>query len=261
MNFFDTHAHLNISPLKENENEIVKECIENGIFINNVSFDAASSILATEQAKKYSSVYCSVGIHPTDVKEENFLSDILSLENLLKNAKANKIIAIGETGLDFFYTKDNFLLQKKYLLAHMDLAIKYNLPLILHIRDAHEECYQILKDYPQINQIQAVVHCFDATAVMCNKYIDLGFYIGIGGLVTKKNKLDLIEAVKNTNIDKILSETDCPFLTPMKFIGQKNKPLFMLESIKRIAEIKELGYEEVVEILFNNALNFFKIKI
>jgi TatD DNase family protein len=251
--YFDTHAHLNIEPLFTNEVAIVQECESNKILINNIGTDLESSLLAIKQAKKYDNVFCSIGVHPTALENVNFEEVMTIFEELLSKKEENKIIAIGETGYDFFHNSSDLETQKKFFLGQIKLAIKYNLPLILHIREAHDEAYELItKEIP--TNIKVVIHCFDSTIEMGEKYIKSGYFIGIGGLVTRENKIFIREVVKKCDISRILSETDCPFLSPKSHSKEKNKPLFMIDSIK---EIENLRNEKCEEKIFNNAINFF----
>jgi TatD DNase family protein len=173
MKYFDTHAHLNYSPLLDKEKEIVQECADALLLINDVGTCANSSYVAVEQAKKYENVYATVGIHPCDVVEAAS-NDMERIEELLKDKQQNKIIAIGETGLDYYHKPFDAEVQKAFLLKHIALAIKYDLPLVMHIRDAHDDAYEILtKNIP--HNINVIIHCFDSTPEFAKKYTDAGY--------------------------------------------------------------------------------------
>jgi TatD DNase family protein len=209
MKFFDTHAHLNISPLSDDAELIVNECIKNKLLVNNVGVNIKTSQIAIDQAKKYKNVYASVGIHPTEVNNFDLAQSMLELEEMLKNKKQNKIIAVGETGFDFHYDKTNFYLQKKFFEAHLKLALKYKLPLILHIRDAYEESFEILQKIPK--DINVLIHCFDSTVDVVKKYSKLDFYIAFGGKITyPKTNQHLLDVLDVVNSERILCETDAP---------------------------------------------------
>jgi TatD DNase family protein len=253
MKYFDTHAHLMLEPLVSNIDKIIGECKKRNILINNVGVDINTSKQAVVQAKKYSLVFATVGIHPTETNINNFTNNFEIIEAMLKNKSKNRIIAIGETGLDYFHKPFDKEVQKKFFLKQIELANKYNLPLILHIRDAHDDAYEILKK--SNIKVNIVIHCFDSTPEMAKKYIDLGMYIGIGGLITNVNKQNLCQTIIKFGISHVLSETDCPFLTPQKYKPSSNKPLFMLETINKIKNI--LKSDSIEEKLFTNAINFF----
>jgi TatD DNase family protein len=158
MKYFDTHAHINCEPLKSRLSSIVSEANQAGIFINCVGIDLPSSIDSLSTASKFDNVFCSVGIHPTEVHKTD-LSAIIEIDNLLATSNP-KIIGIGETGLDYYHSEDTKELQKLFLIKHIELAIKYKKPLILHIRNAHDDAYKIIKEY-RSHLSNVLIHCFD----------------------------------------------------------------------------------------------------
>jgi TatD DNase family protein len=260
MKYFDTHSHFFESPIIENFDEVVKECKENGILVNNVGTNLETSLKVVEQSKNVSNMFCSIGVHPTSIEDKNEKEIFEKFDLLLKEHKKNKIIAIGETGLDYFHNPNDKEIQKKFFLKHIELAIKHNMPLILHVRDAHEDAIEIITTHIP-KYINVVVHCFDSSVEMAKKYTERGCFLGIGGLITHDKKIELHNSIKDVNPDLLLSETDCPYLTPRKFVGQRNKPLFMLESIRKMSEIMNMDFDVLSKKLFENAMKFFTPKI
>jgi len=255
--FFDTHSHINISPLKEQVKQILAENKKEGIIINNVGVDIDTSWECIKLASKNPGVFATVGIHPTEIKERDIKKEFNELEKMLKNKSKYKIIAIGETGLDLFHNNVPYEKQKEYFLEHIALAKKYNLPLVLHIRDAHEQAWEIIYEKIVKAGLKAVVHCFDSTLEDALKYTKNNIYIGIGGLVTRPNKTEIHKAIQEVFQNRLLSETDCPFLTPITHKGEANRPLFMIDSIKKMAEILKLDFKKLSKQLYNNAISFF----
>jgi TatD DNase family protein len=208
MKYFDTHAHLNISPLLEKVDQIIDECVKHQILVNNVGVNIETSKLAIFQAKKYKNVFATVGIHPTEVDKTDINKTMQEIEKMLIKKKENKIIAIGETGFDLHYNKNNFDIQKAFFEKHLELAVKHKLPLILHIRDAFEQSIDILKKIP--NKINVLIHCFDSTKENARQYNNMNFYVAFGGKITHNSKSYLLDAINEINSERILLETDSP---------------------------------------------------
>ncbi|ATZ20574.1 TatD family hydrolase [Mesoplasma coleopterae] len=259
---FDAHIHFN-DDYKYNDEMIhpmIKEAIENEVegFLC-ASFDIKSSLKAIELSKKYEGiVFAGIAIHPNDVSK----TDLLVLETLDELAKNKEVIAIGETGLDYFYTKEDAELQKLFFKKHIEIAKKHNKVLQIHIRDhvnvfeAYDDVIEILK----VSNLQKVViHCFSANAEYAQKFLDLGCYINIGGAVTFKNAKALQEAVLNIPLEKMLIETDAPYLTPHPHRGQLNEAKFINLTVDKIAELKNTKREEVIKITTRNAKLIFNI--
>ncbi|MDR2461956.1 MAG: TatD family hydrolase [Mycoplasmataceae bacterium] len=258
--YFDTHAHVNHEPLAKNIDEIINESNSFGILINNVGTNIETSKLAIKQAKKYANVFATIGIHPCDIENIEIDKARVELEKMLSNIKKNKIIAIGETGFDFHYKKDNFLLQKKFFLMHVSLAKKYKLPIVLHIREAHRETMDLLSS--STKKLKVIIHCFDSTTEVAKKYNDLNFYVSFGGKITYQNSNDVREALSVVNLKKILVETDCPWLSPRTHKKEINKPIFLLGDgiIKEVGNVLDIEYEKISKILFKNSIELFGIK-
>lgn len=260
---FDTHVHLNDDVYEKTGHtikKILQEANENGVgYFLNCAYDLPSSQLAIQQANEFDNVFVAVGIHPNEVSnyQENAFAQ---LDDLTKN---EKVVAIGEVGLDYFYQKKDMELQKHFFKEQIKLAQKNNLTLMMHIRDhkdiydAYDDVLEILKDYKTERMI---VHCFSANLEYAQKFIDLGCWINIGGAVTFKNAKVLQHAVESMPIEKILLETDAPYLTPHPHRGQLNFSKFITLTAQKIAELKGLEYDLVVKITTSNAFAAFNIK-
>lgn len=254
----DTHSHLQFEAYKDDLAAVLKRTREAGITCINVGTDFISSKNAVEFAEKYEGLYAAIGLHPTDVDEP---FDPQAYKEL---AKSNKVIAIGEIGLDFFRKPASAkgfgeARQKQIFLQQLDLAKELNLPLIIHCRMAHDQMLQILTDYslPTINyKLRGVIHCFTGTLEQAKKYIGLGFLLGINGIIFKFN---IDEVIKIIPLENLLLETDCPYLTPPMAPSKRNEPLFMSYTIQKIAELKNISTKEVEDVTTQNAKKLFKI--
>lgn len=240
--FIDTHTHLNFKDFEKDRFSIIENCLLNQISMINVGTTFNNSKTAVLIAEKYAyGVYASLGVHPLNVEKEEF-----DFKELLES---KKVVAIGETGLDYFYENFNKEKQKKYFLKHIELARKIDLPLIVHSRKAFEDTYEILKD----KNVKGVLHCFTGNLNYLKRFLDLGFYIGFNGIIFKMN-LDKI--IENTPKDRILIETDCPYLTPPLFYEERNNPLGVKFVMDKINEIKG---EDISKEVYCNSLKLFKI--
>ena len=237
----DTHSHLNFKAYDNDREEVIKRAQKADIFCIDVGVDFETSKCAADSAKKNKNIYSAIGVHPSEIKENFDKSQYLEL------AKNKKVVAICEIGLDYFRNKDKEN-QKRIFIKQLNLAKELNLPIIVHCRDAHVDLINILKNY----NLRGVVHCFTGTWGQAQKYINLGFYIGINGIIFKQN---LDKVIQNCPLDKILAETDCPFLGKEK----RNEPVFIKEIINKIAKVKKISYQEVAEKTCQNARILFKI--
>ncbi|MDR0831786.1 MAG: TatD family hydrolase [Bacillales bacterium] len=246
---FNTHSHFYDEP---NIKELYEKCLLNKVNkIALIGTTIETSLKAIEVANELEGCYATIGIHPSYADKDN-INDLLPLLN------NNKVIAIGEVGLDYHY-QDNPLpeRQKELFIKHIELANKYKLPLIIHIRDAYQDAYQILKENKPL--YGAVMHCFSGNAFEAKLFIDLGFYISFAGYITFKNSSINREALKVVPLNKLLIETDDPYLTPVPFRGKKNEPSNVIYILKEIALILEKDEKELEEQIYNNSLEFFKI--
>ena len=264
----DTHSHLNLSAFDNDREEVIKQCLKNNILVLNVGTNYENSKKAIEIAEKYNKgVYAAIGLHPEDILKEKF-----DYGKYKKLAESEKVVAIGEIGLDFWRrpkTKKKLEefknKQKDLLLQEIKLAQELNLPIILHCRNAFDDLFNTLKTIS--NNIatartlpKGVIHCFTGTWEQAEKFLEMGFYIGFNGIIFKTIEgIDFEANIKKTPLDKILLETDCPFLTPPNFGEERNNPLGVKIIAEYIAKIKNISFEKLAEITFENAKQLFKI--
>lgn len=251
MNYIDTHCHILLKQFDDDRNEVLKKIDEELDFYIEIGIDIETSKKIVDFVKEHSKAYGTVGIHPTE--SENIKKE--TLEELEKLSLSSKIVAIGEIGLDFYWdtSKQD---QYKVFDAQMEIARKIDKPLVLHIRQAYNQTYEFLKKIPLPKKV-GVVHCFSDTWETAKKFLDMGFYLGFDGPITYPNNKELREVVEKTPLDKILPETDSPFLPPVPYRGQRNNPIYVKFVYEKIAEIKNKSVEEMKEILGNNAKKLF----
>ncbi len=260
MKIFDTHAHYDDERYSEDLDLVIKDNYENGVKkIVNASYDLPSSAKSKQLADKYDMIYFAVGIHPEGVRD-SIDSDMQILEDMVKNNIDNhKFVAIGEIGLDYHYTKENVELQKQYFIRQLDIAQKYNLPVIIHSRDASQDMYHILID-KKYEKMKIVFHCFQPTDEISRLVISRGYMIGVGGNMTYKRSNHSIELVKLIPLNQIMVETDAPYMSPTPVRGTRNVSKNIKYVIERLAEIKEVDVNILEEILYDNSMKFFGIK-
>jgi len=245
----DTHCHLS----KEDYNNL-EEIINrmDGIMIVS-GCNGTTNKEVVELSNKYKNVYGTIGIHPEEtdnITEEDFVY-------IEKHINDKKIVAIGEIGLDYYWIKDNKKEQIELFKRQLDIAHKYNKPIVVHSRESISDVYSILKNY----DLKGDIHCFSSSLEMANEFIKLGYYIGVGGVVTFKNSNKLKEIVKNISIDKILLETDSPYLSPEPLRGKKNEPKNVEWVAKEISRIKMMNLEDVTNVTSNNAKSLFDLTV
>ncbi len=265
----DSHAHLNFKSFDKDRGKVIEKCLKEDVWVLNVGSKLETSRKAVEIAKEYSEgVYAAVGLHPihavpglikikTDPEEGSFETsgEDFNIEEYRSLALSNKSLAVGEIGLDYYYkpkTKRKLSLfkekQKEVFLKQFNLAKELDLPVILHCRMAHQDLLSYLQEY------KGVIHCFTGSSKEAEKYINLGYLIGLNGIIFK---MDLDEVIKSLPLEKILVETDCPYLTPPQAPSGRNEPLFVKYVIEKIAELKGVSFEKVSEVTFKNAENLF----
>ena len=243
-----THAHI-LSEFYDDIDELIEELkSKNIIKVINCADSIETSKEVLNIYNKYEGYLLpAVGIHPENIDNSN----LKTIENIIKE---HKVFAIGEIGLDYHYNDENKDEQKEYFIKQLDLALKYDLPVIIHIREAMQECFDILKT----RKNKGIIHCFSGSVEMAREYIKLGYKLGIGGVLTFKNS-KLYEVIEKIDLKDIVLETDSPFLSPEPFRGKKNKPCNVLYVAKRIAEIKNISLEEVINTTTATAKQIFDI--
>jgi len=251
----DSHCHLdriNLDKYDGNFDAMLLNAKEAGVsHMLCVCVDLETFPKVHAIALKYPHIYASVGIHPDENNPSN-----PNFEELVELAKKDKIIAIGETGLDYFHDGDPAEQQERFRM-HIEVAKTVNKPLIIHTRDAREDTIRIMRE-AQADKVGGVMHCFTEDLDMANKAIDLGFYISFSGIITFKNAKSLQELVTQIPLEKILIETDSPYLTPDPFRGKANEPAFVRFVADKIAQLKGISYEEVAAQTTENFFNLFK---
>lgn len=262
----DTHCHLNFHSFEKDFNEVIKRAFDKGVEkIINVGTSLESSQKAVELSEKYDNLYAIVGIHPHHAdKLENGWE-----KELEKIAKNKKVVAIGEIGLDYFSYKSNGIvepsLQKKVFESQIQLAKNLNLPLQIHNRQAGKDVIEILKSYKNIlRKIPGMFHCFAGENEILTQALDLGFYIGFDGNITYDGlapgeSTSLKDLVKATPVDRIVVETDAPFLTPVPYRGSRNEPSYVIIVGESIAKIKNLSFEKINRITTKNTSKIFNL--
>lgn len=252
--FFDSHAHLDDERFDIDRDSVISSLKEEGIshYIN-IGANMASSQKSIELSEKYDFVYAAVGVHPHDA-ESMTEDDLLLLEKMLTH---EKVVALGEIGLDYFYDNSPRDIQKKWFIRQMELAKKTNMPVIIHCRDASSPCLDIMKKSGITN---GVMHCFSGSQETAAEVLALGWYISFSGSVTFKNAKNLRKAAEIVPIEKMFIETDSPYLAPEPMRGRRNYPAYVKHVAEKIAEIKGISVEEVAKITQENAKKFFNIK-
>ena len=276
----DTHAHINFKDFKEDGDKIIQNSLAEEIWMINVGSDYKTSKRALEYANKYEKgVYATVGLHPIHITEMNMEMEGESFKTrgedfnydiYEKLAKFEKVVAIGEVGLDYYHFENTTNIpeakekQKQVFLSQALLARRLDLPLIIHCRQAHDDLVKILSDFRKeyIDLIPkdrpwGVIHCFSGDEDLAWKYFNMGLIISFTGLITFSRQWD--DLIRRLPADKFMIETDSPFLTPEPFRGKRNEPLFVKYVAKRIAEIKHLSEERIAEITTKNAKELFRI--
>ena len=255
--FFESHAHYDDKRFDIDREEILSKLEQNGIdYVVNVGADIKSSKESVIFSKKYSYIYSAVGVHPHYVDKMKE-SDLEILETLCKE---EKVIAIGEIGLDFYYDNSPREKQRIWFARQLNLAKKLNLPVVIHSREASQEVFDTLKETSLSDRDGAgagVIHCYSESLEMAKEYIKQGYYIGIGGVITFKNAKKLVNVVENIPLESILLETDCPYLSPIPNRGERNDSTNLKYIAKAISEIKNIPLKEVARITTKNAIKLF----
>lgn len=251
--FFDTHAHLDDKAFDADRDELIRSFEDAGVtYVLNASSDMASSLKTVELSRKYSFIYGAVGIHP-DSADKFCEENLGQIEKLLSD---EKIVAIGETGLDYYYDDIPGEVQQKAFRAQAALAYELSYPIIVHDRDAHRDCFDILKAFPGI---RAVFHCFSGSKEFASELVKKGYYMSFGGAVTFKNARHAPEVLKTVSREHIMIETDCPYMAPVPYRGKRNHPGLVPHIAAAIATLWDTTPEEVGRITTQNAKMFFGI--
>ena len=251
---FDSHAHYDSGQFDEDREDLLYSMQEHGIgTIINVGADWDSVTEVVTLAEKYPFVYAAVGLHPDevgDLNEERFAF-------VKAQCQQEKVVAVGEIGLDYYWDHASHEVQKHWFIRQLELARELDLPVIIHSREAAADTLEIMKEHAQ--GLRGVLHCFSYSKELAEEYIKMGFSIGIGGVVTFKNGKKLKEVVEAIPLEKILLETDCPYLAPEPYRGKRNSSLYIPNIAQAVADIKGITYEEVVAQTEQNGKELFSI--
>ncbi len=253
---FDTHAHMDDRAFDQDRQELLAALPQSGIqLLMNPGCSLASSRNAVALAEQHPYIYAAVGSHPDAADEVN--DAVLEEYRKLCKLHPEKVKAIGEIGLDYHYEDIPRELQKKAFIAQMELARELDLPVIVHERDAHEDGLAIVKDFPEV---KGVFHCFSGSAELARQLTDLGWYIGFTGVLTFKNARRAIEAAQAIPLDRIVIETDCPYMSPEPFRGKRNDPSRVYRMAEKLAEIRGITPEEAQKITLENGKRLYRIE-
>ena len=251
---FDTHAHYDDEQFDEDRDALLCSMQEGGVgTIVNAGSDVASWEEIRALTARYPFIYGAAGVHPDDVgelNEENFMR----LRAILRE---EKMVAVGEIRLDYYWDNDSHEVQKTWFIRQLELARELEMPVIIHSREAAADTLQIMKEHAR--GLKGVIHCFSYSAEMAREYVKMGFFIGVGGVVTFKNSRKLKEVVEETPLEYLLLETDCPYLAPVPNRGKRNSSLNLVYVAEQIAELKQLSYDEVVEQTEKNARRLYNL--
>ena len=284
LEFFDIHAHVNFSAFDADRDEVIKRALEAGVWMANVGTQADTSRRAIELAEKYKEgVYAIVGLHPIHTaksfhdekelgeggKEFSSRGEVFDSKTYLEMVKHPKVVAVGEGGLDYYRHDTNTRMdandtnkkkQEEVFRKQIELAIEVKKPLMLHIRNAYDDAFEILNSYFLIHnsKLRANLHFYAGDVATAKKFLDLGFSFSFTGVITFVRDYD--EVIRYLPLDRIMSETDCPYVSPTPYRGKRNEPLYVKETVLKIAQIKDLDFEEVKKTLVANTRGFFGIQ-
>jgi len=260
MDFFDSHSHYNDEKFNEDREQLIQDTYNDGIskFVC-AGYNIPSSLDSLEMSKKYEFIYSICGISPNDIPqtEQELWKDIEEISKIIKQNNDKKLVAIGEIGLDYYWNKENKELQKQAFIKQIELANELELPIVIHSRDASVDTIEILTKHPAHKT--GIFHCCQLNQEMIRQALELGYYISFAGPITFKNAKNAADCVKMVPMDRILIETDSPYLSPEPNRGKRNDSRNVKYVAQKIADIKELSLEEAAKITYENAMKIFEI--
>lgn len=252
---FDTHAHYDDEAFDTDREELLAGLPQAGIgWVANIASSVPSIDESIALARRFPHVYCALGIHPEHCAD---LTDAL-LEEIREKLKDDKAVAVGEIGLDYYWKEPDPELQRYWFARQLQLAREAELPVVIHSREAAADTMRIMKEN-RAEETGGVVHCYSYSAELAREFVKMGFYIGVGGVVTFKNAKKIVEVVREIPLEHILLETDCPYLAPVPFRGKRNSSMYLPHVVARIAEIKGVTEEEVISVTAGNARNMYRL--
>ena len=251
----DSHCHLDFPELQENLAEIILEAKKLDIlYLQTICTKISQFSKIKEIAESYDNIFCSIGNHPNNISAEG----VISAAEITAYTKYEKLIAIGETGLDYYYDYSPKQMQKESFIEHIKTSQETSLPVIIHTRDAEQDSYDIIKDTQYEKPYPALIHCFTASKNFAKQMLDLGLYISFSGIVTFKNAAELQAIAKMIPLDRILIETDAPYLAPVPKRGKVNQPAYVKYTAQYLAELLNIDFTEFCAITSNNFFNLFQ---
>jgi len=266
----DAHAHVNFAAFKNDGEEVIKQALDEGVWLINVGSEQSTSRRAMEYVQKYpEGVFAAVGLHPIHVHNAQITAEVDEKEKVILKGEAekfdyqyyyqlaqnDKVVAIGEIGLDYYRNMAAKDLQKEIFKQQIKLAQELGKPIIFHCREAHQDLLEILKNCA--GKISGVVHSFSGRWSQAQEYLTMGFYLGFNGIITFARDYDRV--VREMPLERLLLETDCPYLTPEPFRGKRNEPAYVKYVAQKAAELRGISFEEVAEQTTKNARELFKI--
>lgn len=251
----DSHCHLDYEPMISDLEGTFRRAKDKGInkFLT-ICTDLSKIPILKTITESHENVWATIGVHPHEA--EKTFPEMELLKTLIEQAQYPKIVGFGETGLDYYYTHSPRLIQQSCFRAHIQAALACDLPLIVHTRDAEEDTIDLLETIGQ-RKVRGVIHCFSGSSWLRDKALDLGFYISVSGILTFKKAENLREVLVGAPMDRLLLETDSPYLAPEPYRGKSNEPAFMIETAKRLAELKEVSFEQLCSQTTHNFLTLF----
>ena len=253
----DSHCHLDYPNLYDQLDDVVKRAEYNQV---KYLLTICTTLKSFERIKliitKYKNIYGTFGIHPHESEKYPQVDSkfILNIKN-----KHNKIIGIGETGLDFYYNYSEKEIQKKSFIEHISAASQLNIPIIVHSRNAEVDTYEILKSESKNSNLKVLIHCFTGSRDFAKKLIDLNFYISVSGIITFKKSTELADTVSSIPMENLLVETDSPYLAPLPYRGKDNEPSYIIHTVEKLSQIKKLPNESIVINTTNNFMKLFNL--
>lgn len=255
MRIFETHAHYDDEAFDSDRNELLRSLPKQGVCrVVNIGSNMESSRNTVRLTEEYDFFYGAVGVHPSDTGN---LSES-DIGELCQMTKSDKIVAIGEIGLDYHYDEPERTVQQKWFIRQAELARELNLPIVVHSRDAAEDTLRIMKEF-HAEEIGGVIHCYSYSKELAKEFLDMGFYFGIGGVLTFQNARKLVETVEYLPLDRIVLETDSPYLAPVPYRGKRNTSLYLFYVLRKIAELKGISEEKTAEITYENACRLYRL--
>ena len=246
----DSHCHLDYSNLYDQLDDVIQRAEYNQVkYLLTISTTLKSFEKIKLIVSKYKNVYGTFGIHPHETEKHTQVNSKFILDIKKKH---NKIIGIGESGLDFYYNHSDKKIQKKSFIEHINAALELDIPIIVHSRNAENETYEILRSERKNSNLKVLIHCFTGTKEFSKKLLNINCYISVSGIITFKNSNELVDAVSFIPIEKLLVETDSPYLAPLPHRGKPNEPSYIIHTIEKLSDIKKLPKDKVIEYTTNN---------